>query len=152
MTWLLGGGRAELIRHGLRGVEKESLRVGSDGALSRRPHPRAFGAALTQDEVNQRLIPAMAAGIDEILQRDCPDEPCEPGSQGEQLATFFDDNEDRRMTEEELLSNSLIASTIGNPDLDLFDEDGVYNPRVDGVKDSLSLGVGFTAVPAVLAE
>ena len=47
MTWLLGGGRAELIRHGLRGVEKESLRVGSDGALSRRPHPRAFGAALT---------------------------------------------------------------------------------------------------------
>ena len=119
----------------------------ADGLASGR-----FGAALTQDEVNQRLIPAMAAGIDEILQRDCPDEPCEPGSQGEQLATFFDDNEDRRMTEEELLSNSLIASTIGNPDLDLFDEDGVYNPRVDGVKDSLSLGVGFTAVPAVLAE
>jgi len=47
MTWLRGGGRAELIRHGLRGVEKESLRVGPDGALSRRPHPRAFGAALT---------------------------------------------------------------------------------------------------------
>jgi glutamate--cysteine ligase len=47
MAWLQGGGRAELIRRGLRGVEKESLRVGADGALSSRPHPRAFGAALT---------------------------------------------------------------------------------------------------------
>jgi glutamate--cysteine ligase len=47
MTWLHGGGRGELIRHGLRGVEKESLRVGPDGTLSRRPHPQAFGAALT---------------------------------------------------------------------------------------------------------
>jgi glutamate--cysteine ligase len=46
LGWL-SGGRAELIRHGLRGVEKESLRVGPAGALSRRPHPRAFGAALT---------------------------------------------------------------------------------------------------------
>jgi glutamate--cysteine ligase len=47
LAWLCSGGRAELIRHGLRGVEKESLRVGQDGALSRRPHPLAFGAALT---------------------------------------------------------------------------------------------------------
>jgi glutamate--cysteine ligase len=47
MKWLRDGGRAELIRHGLRGVEKESLRVSRDGTLSRRPHPRALGAALT---------------------------------------------------------------------------------------------------------
>ena len=47
MKWLRDGGRAKLIRHGLRGVEKESLRVGADGTLSRRPHPRALGAALT---------------------------------------------------------------------------------------------------------
>jgi glutamate--cysteine ligase len=46
LNWLRAG-RAELIRHGLRGVEKESLRVGADGMLSRRPHPRALGAALT---------------------------------------------------------------------------------------------------------
>jgi glutamate--cysteine ligase len=31
----------------LRGVEKESLRVGADGTLSHRPHPRSLGAALT---------------------------------------------------------------------------------------------------------
>ncbi|HXS78798.1 MAG TPA: glutamate--cysteine ligase [Gammaproteobacteria bacterium] len=47
MKWLRDGGRAKLIRHGLRGVEKESLRVGADGTLSRRPHPRALGATLT---------------------------------------------------------------------------------------------------------
>ncbi len=47
LNWLRGADRAELIRHGLRGVEKESLRVTADGALSRRPHPRAFGAAMT---------------------------------------------------------------------------------------------------------
>ena len=47
MKWLRDGGRAKLIRHGLRGVEKESLRVSPDGTLSRRPHPRALGATLT---------------------------------------------------------------------------------------------------------
>jgi glutamate--cysteine ligase len=46
MKWLRDG-RAKLIRHGLRGVEKESLRVTPDGTLSRRPHPAALGAALT---------------------------------------------------------------------------------------------------------
>jgi glutamate--cysteine ligase len=47
LDWLRDGGRADLIRGGLRGVEKESLRVDSDGALSRRPHPTRLGAALT---------------------------------------------------------------------------------------------------------
>ena len=47
MQWLRDAGRAELVRHGLRGVEKESLRVNGDGTLSRRPHPAALGAALT---------------------------------------------------------------------------------------------------------
>ena len=35
------------MRRGLRGVEKESLRVDAQGRLSHRPHPRALGAALT---------------------------------------------------------------------------------------------------------
>lgn len=47
LEWLRDGGRAELIRDGLRGVEKESLRVTERGALSRRPHPTSLGAALT---------------------------------------------------------------------------------------------------------
>ncbi len=40
-------GNAKLIRSGLRGLEKESLRVDARGRLSRRPHPAALGSALT---------------------------------------------------------------------------------------------------------
>jgi glutamate--cysteine ligase len=46
LEWL-GAGRAALVREGMRGVEKESLRIGPDGVLSQRPHPLALGAALT---------------------------------------------------------------------------------------------------------
>lgn len=45
--WLRQAGNTELVRRGLRGVEKESLRVGVDGTLAKTPHPRALGAALT---------------------------------------------------------------------------------------------------------
>jgi glutamate--cysteine ligase len=38
---------ADLARRGLRGVEKESLRVTADGHLSALPHPASLGAALT---------------------------------------------------------------------------------------------------------
>ncbi|HEX5047679.1 MAG TPA: glutamate--cysteine ligase [Gammaproteobacteria bacterium] len=47
LRWLETPGNAHLVRGGLRGVEKESLRVRPDGRLSHLPHPRAWGAALT---------------------------------------------------------------------------------------------------------
>jgi glutamate--cysteine ligase len=47
LRWLREPGNAALIRGGLRGVEKESLRVDSGGRLARGPHPAALGAALT---------------------------------------------------------------------------------------------------------
>ncbi len=47
LRWLHEPGNAALVRRGLRGVEKESLRVDANGRLSHRPHPRALGAALT---------------------------------------------------------------------------------------------------------
>ena len=37
----------DVLWGGLKGVEKESLRVDSDGFLSNRPHPAALGSALT---------------------------------------------------------------------------------------------------------
>jgi len=104
--------------------------------------------ALTEGDVDAALIPAMARAVDSIVQRDCDGATCAPDSQGAELATFFDDNSDGMVPEAEFRANSLIESTIGNPDLDLFDADGEFNPRVDGVKDSLSLCLGFTAVGA----
>jgi glutamate--cysteine ligase len=47
LRWLREAGNGALVRRGLRGVEKESLRVDSQGRLSHTPHPRALGAALT---------------------------------------------------------------------------------------------------------
>jgi glutamate--cysteine ligase len=37
----------DVLAHALRGIEKESLRVMSDGSLAMTPHPRALGSALT---------------------------------------------------------------------------------------------------------
>ena len=36
-----------VLAHGLRGIEKESLRIERDGSLAMSPHPRALGSALT---------------------------------------------------------------------------------------------------------
>jgi hypothetical protein len=104
--------------------------------------------AVTDEELDAVFIPALARAIDSIVQRDCRGSVCEADSQGEELASFFDENEDGMVPLEELAANSLIESTVGNPDLDLFDADGDFDPNVDGVKDSLSFCLGFTAVGA----
>lgn len=46
LGWLARPGNSELIRGGLRGLEKESLRVGPAGDLSQRKHPDTLGSAL----------------------------------------------------------------------------------------------------------
>jgi hypothetical protein len=45
----------------------------------------------------------------------------------------------------ELRDNALLGLLL-EPDVDLLDEDGEQHP--DGVPDSVSLGISFTAVPA----
>lgn len=40
-----------LLAQGLRGIEKESLRVTRDGALALTPHPAALGSALTHEQL-----------------------------------------------------------------------------------------------------
>jgi glutamate--cysteine ligase len=40
-----------VLQHGLKGVEKESLRVLPDGAITHSPHPSALGSALTNDHI-----------------------------------------------------------------------------------------------------
>jgi glutamate--cysteine ligase len=47
LSRILGSGCLEPLEGGLVGLEKESLRVASDGGISRRPHPRALGSPLT---------------------------------------------------------------------------------------------------------
>lgn len=47
LGWLQDAAHANLIRRGLRGLEKEALRVDSEGHLSARMHPTRLGSALT---------------------------------------------------------------------------------------------------------
>jgi len=47
LDWLASADNRRLLKPGLRGFEKECLRVGSDGRLATTPHAPAFGSALT---------------------------------------------------------------------------------------------------------
>ena len=52
---------------------------------------------------------------------------------------------DCKVSLEEVKDSNLIKSLL-TPDVDLMDSTGAFNPLKDGEKDSLSLGVGFTAI------
>ena len=47
LAWLADGSNAKLIRGGLKGIEREALRVAADGSLSQSSHPEGLGSALT---------------------------------------------------------------------------------------------------------
>jgi glutamate--cysteine ligase len=48
-----------VLQGGLKGVEKESLRVTPQGLLSRKPHPTALGSALTHDFITMDYSEAL---------------------------------------------------------------------------------------------
>jgi hypothetical protein len=111
-----------------------------------------LGGAITAEDVDSKLMPAVQSLIVGLIEENCTpvgnDCGCVEGSSGEQVLGFFDTNDDCMIPLEELNSNSLIDATIRNPDLDLLDADGNFNPNSDGVDDSLSVAVGFSAVSA----
>ncbi len=47
LDWLNANGHQQLLCGGLKGIEKESLRICKDGLIAQTPHPNALGAALT---------------------------------------------------------------------------------------------------------
>jgi len=49
----------DILSGGLKGVEKESLRVGHDGHLSARPHPAELGSALTNQFITTDFSEAL---------------------------------------------------------------------------------------------
>ena len=53
LSGLTNGRTAHALQGGLKGVEKESLRVGPDGQISQRPHPPALGSALTNEAITR---------------------------------------------------------------------------------------------------
>ena len=51
LAGLVNCGQKDVLQHGRKGVERESLRVIADGHISQRPHPPALGSALTNEHI-----------------------------------------------------------------------------------------------------
>jgi len=104
-----------------------------------------FGGALTQDDLNNKVLPAIQAQLVPIIARDCtmlnmpngnPPCGCADGSTGKTLIGLFDTNpKDCMVTVMEIQNNTLIQSLLA-PDV-----------TIDG-QMALSIGIKATAVGA----
>ncbi len=97
-----------------------------------------IGGGVTVEEFRGKLLPAIADGINQLVASD--------NAAATPLLQAFDSDGDKKITVQELENNPLLMIAI-SPDLDLLDASG--NPGQDNVKDSYSIGLGFTCVPAV---
>jgi hypothetical protein len=98
-----------------------------------------LGGGVTVEEFRGKLLPAIANGLNQIIKIET--------NGANTLLQVFDSDQDGTITVQELESNPLLMLAI-SPDLDLLDASGNFNPNHDDVKDSYSLGLGFTCVPA----
>lgn len=106
-----------------------------------------LAGGITKEQVHDDILPALHESFGITVAADCTGTTCTPGSAGESLLNLFDENGDGNITLIEL-ENSLILTNLLAPDMDLLDAEGFYNPNQDGELDTLSFGVGFTAVGA----
>ena len=98
-----------------------------------------LGGGVTNEEFKGKLLPAIAGGLNLLITTN-------KGGANTLLQTF-DADKNGTITVQEIENNPLLMLMI-SPDLDLLDASGNFNPNQDGVKDSYSLGLGFTCVPA----
>jgi hypothetical protein len=130
-----------------------------------------LGGAVTEKDLDDQIMPTLHDILSDTMEDDCTGVPvdcpgadcapcgCEEGATGRMLLDLFDeygatpeDDPDCVVTLDELLENSLISSLLA-PDVDLLDcpsatsdpSECTFNPRQDGINDSLSLGFAFTA-------
>ncbi|MCG8416722.1 MAG: hypothetical protein MJE77_02110 [Proteobacteria bacterium] len=110
-----------------------------------------LGGAITKEHLDETIIPAIHGFVEEAVKDDCTAPPnctCTLSSPGALILDTFDlKPKDCVVTQEELTTHELIE-TVLKSDVDLFDAKGVFNPNDDGVVDSLSLGIGFSATTA----
>ena len=98
-----------------------------------------LGGGVTDDEFQAKILPAIAIGLDQLI--------TDNNTAAPMLLQAFDSDKDKTITTQELENNPVLMIAI-SPDLDLLDASGAFNPGQDGEKDSYSIGLGFTCVPA----
>jgi hypothetical protein len=117
-----------------------------------------LGGGITVTDMMTKVIPAVAAVLNARIAADgnCSTMCSMSGacsSSSTQLLDLFDTNHDCMVTAAELSMNSLVQAIL-QPDVDLLDAQGkpcvgVPGATCDGVKESVSLGLGFTTKSAV---
>lgn len=98
-----------------------------------------LGGAVTVDEFREKLLPSITEGLNQMIKTN-------PEAANTSLP-IFDSDHNGTITAQEIKNNPLLKLAAA-PDLDLLDASGKFNPNQDGVKDSYSIGLGFTCVPA----
>jgi len=68
---LKASGQTQLLKHGLIGLEKETLRVGADGKIAQTPHPQALGSALTHPYITTDYSEALTEIITPPFSNPC---------------------------------------------------------------------------------
>lgn len=106
------------------------------------PTQAQLHGGIADKDVHDKLIPAVAAEMQAYVE-------AYEAAKGEfpPSLSFIDVDGDGAITADDLEASSIVQNLL-KPDLDLFDADGSFAPNKDHEKDSLSFGVGFTAVPA----
>lgn len=113
------------------GITDSQIGSGTSGGV-------VFGGAVTKEDIDNEVIPAIQAQLVPTIQEDCPgttppDCGCMEDSTGETILSLFDANKDCMVSVEEIKTNSLIVSLLA-PDV-----------TIDG-KMALSIGLKATAI------
>jgi hypothetical protein len=123
----------QLVEVDLIGVHLEAD-VNQNGCVNGK-----LGGGVTDEEFQDKLLPAIAIGLNQLIK--------DNNSAAPTLLQAFDSDKDETITTQELENNPVLMIAI-SPDLDLLDASGAFNPGQDGTRDSYSIGLGFTCVPA----
>jgi len=108
-----------------------------------------LGGAVPDTYMQAEVLPQIADAIATVTARDCfgtSPNCCDADSDGETVVNLFDTDADCEVQLQELYDSSLLDIVLA-PDVDLLDEEGLDGS--DGEDDSLSLGIGFSAVRAI---
>jgi len=98
-----------------------------------------LGGGVTVDEFRAKFLPHIVDGLNQVV-------AANPGAANILLQTL-DSDRNGTISVPELEGNPALMLAM-SPDLDLLDSSSAFNPGQDGKKDSYSIGLGFTCVPA----
>ncbi|MDX2090900.1 MAG: hypothetical protein SFX73_23775 [Kofleriaceae bacterium] len=127
ITLQIALGGTDAIQLDLIGARAKATGISGDAITS-----LVLGGALTENDLNTKVIPAIQAQIAPIVTEDCPGTApscnCTSGSTGATVLDLFDANDNCEVSVEEIATNQLIQSLLA-PDV-----------KIEGT-DALSLGV-----------